>query len=394
MKTFKLGLLTVCMLCFSKMLFTQTDNQLFFGEKNQIHSEILGEKRKYWVHLPMNYEKGTNDYPVLYITDGAEHFFLVSGLIEFMSSQFMIPEFIVVTIFHKDRNHDLTPTHSSTDINGFQSKAAEVSGGGEKLLQFIEKELITEIETKYRASSYRVLTGHSLGGLFCTYAYLTRSDLFKGFIVMDPALNWDSYVCERTLMSLPDKARNFKNKLYISSAHNAPEGKPDKGPLRTSQLSFTKALKKKGVTNIKFEVFEKEMHLTVPYRSLYAGLTFIFSDYYIFKSSAFAEEISFIQQFYNNLSEAYGMQITPPENLIEMMGKYFLFEKGDFAKAVAFFSLNTTNYPNSFKAFEYLAKAYQASGDPDNAIINFKKSLALNPDNADIQKLLLELESK
>jgi hypothetical protein len=394
MKTLKFKLLLVSILFFSKMLFCQINNNLFWGEKTLIHSEILEDDREYWVHLPMDYEKGMNNYPVLYITDGDEHFFLSSGLTEFMASQFIIPEFIIVSIFHKDRNHDLTPTHCLKDINGFQGDAAIVSGGGEKLLQFIENELIVQIEKKYRASSYRILAGHSLGGLFCTYAYLTRSNLFKGFISMDPALNWDNYICEQILKSLPGDAQNFKNKLYISSAHNAPEGKRDKGFLRKSQLSFTKVLKNKGVSNTKFEVFEKETHMTVPYQSLYAGLMFIFPDYYIFKNPNFSPEIPFIEEFYKKVSDSYGMNITPPEYLIEMIGKYYLFENTDYAKAIELFKLNTKNYPDSYKAFDFLAKAYKASGDIDNAILNFKQSLKLNPNNIDIQKVLLELESK
>lgn len=389
---FNLWLFTI--LFSSEILFSQTDNRLFWGEKNMVYSEILQEEREYWVHLPVGYEKTQNRYPVLYITDGEEHFYLASGLAEFMGSQFMIPEFIVVSLFHKDRNHDLTPTHSSTDLNGLQNEAAKVSGGGEKLLQFIENELIVQIENKYRTSSYRILAGHSLGGLFCIYAYLTRSNLFKGFISMDPALNWDNRACEQILKTLPVNAQKFNNKLYFSSAHNAPEGKPDKGSFRMSQLSFTKELKNKAVQNFRFEVFENETHMTVPYQSLYAGLRFIFPDYYIFDDPAFSPDIQFIREFYKKVSDSYGMNITPPEYLIEMIGKYYLFEITDYAKAIEFFTVNTLNYPDSYEAFNFLAKAYQASGDKDKSIENFKKSLKLNPDNVDINNVLLELESE
>lgn len=394
MKTVKFRLIIVCILFSVNIVYSQTDNKLFWGEKNVIYSEILEDDKEYWIHLPMDYEKGKDDYPVLYITDGDEHFSLASGLIEFMSSQFIIPEFIVVAIFHKDRNHELTPTHSSNDISGFQNEAANVSGGGEKLLQFIEKELIVQVEDKYRASSYRILAGHSLGGLFCTYAYLTRSNLFKGFIAIDPALNWDNYVCEKTLNAMPVSAQNFNNKLYISSAHNAAEGKRDKGPFRKSQLSFTKALAKKAVNNTKLEIFENETHMTVAYRSLYAGLRFIFSDYYIFAVPGYSPEISYIEDFYKKLSDSYGINITPPEYLIEMIGKYYLFENTDYDKAIEMFKFNTLNYPDSYKTYDFLGKAYKASGDIDNAILNFKKSLKLNPTNSDTQKLLIELESK
>jgi len=181
MRYLKINILIISILILYQFTIGQTNNKIVTGEKHIIHSEIIGEDKEYWIHLPIDYDNSSDKYPVLYITDGDEHFFLASGLTEFMSSQFIIPEFIVVAIFHKDRNHDLTPTHCLTDINGFKSDAAKISGGGEKLLQFIEKELIAEIDKKYRTYSYRVLAGHSLGGLFCMYAYVNRSDLFKGF---------------------------------------------------------------------------------------------------------------------------------------------------------------------------------------------------------------------
>ncbi|MBN1950052.1 MAG: hypothetical protein JW801_02560 [Bacteroidales bacterium] len=295
MKTIKLTLLFIGIIFSVERVFSQTDTKIFFGDKYLIHSEILRGDREYWVHLPMDYEKGTKDYPVLYITDGDEHFFLASGLTEFMSSQFIIPEFIVVAIIHKDRNHDLTPTHCLTDINGIQSDAAKVSGGGEKLLQFIEQELIVQIEDRFRASSYRILAGHSLGGLFCTYAYLSRNILFKGFISMDPA---------------------------------------------------------------------------------------------------FTPDIPFILDFYKNVSDVYGMEVSPPEYLIEMLGKYFLYERMEYPRAIELFKLNTINYPDSYKSFNFLAKAYEASGDMDHAILNYKKSLELNPGNTDIRQAISELEQE
>jgi predicted alpha/beta superfamily hydrolase len=392
MRILKIELLILCFLFFPKILSAQSDNKIFYGEKHIIHSEIIGEDKEYWVHLPMDYEKSSEKYPVMYITDGDEHFFLAAGITQFMSSQYITPELIVVAIFHKDRNHDLTPTHCSTYLNGVESDGAKVSGGGEKLLEFIEKELVAQIESNYRTAPYRILAGHSLGGLFCVYSYLSRSDLFNAFIAMDPALNWDNDFCERTLMALPDQAPNFKNKLYISSAHNAPQGKPDKGPFRKSQDSFYKELKTKQSSNSKLEYFEDEKHLTVPYRSLYAGLSYIFSDYYIFNNPAFVEEVPFIEEHYKRVSDLYGMAFTPPQGLIEMLGKYFLLDKNEYAKSIEFFKLNTANYPASARAYEYLAKAYKASGDEENAILNFKKSLELNPENTEIQKQLNDLQ--
>ena len=159
METSIIKFLVISVLIFPKILFGQTNNKISFGEKQIIHSEILGEDKEYWLHLPLDYDTSIETYPVLYITDGDEHFFLAGGITQFMSSQYKIPEMIVVAIFHKDRNHDLTPTHCLTDNEGVKIDAFKESGGGEKLLQFLEKELIVRIDSTYRTNSYRLLAG-------------------------------------------------------------------------------------------------------------------------------------------------------------------------------------------------------------------------------------------
>ncbi|MBN1182425.1 MAG: hypothetical protein JXB49_09075 [Bacteroidales bacterium] len=389
-----LKILLTSILILPNALFGQANDRIITGEKHTIYSGIIGNEKDYWVHLPVNYNSSTNKYPVLYITDGDEHFYLASGLTDFMSSQYVIPEMIVVAIFHEDRNHDLTPTHSLVNLNGFESDGAKVSGGGEKLLQFIEKELIPEIETNYRTGPYRILAGHSLGGLFTVYAWLNKNQLFNAFISMDPALPWDNNLCERMLKNSTYKSPNFDNKLYMSSAHNAPYGKKDKSPFRKSQDAFFKVLKEKQVGNVKHDYFENLNHLNVPYQSLYSGLAYMFSGYYILDDPQFKLEESYVKEFYENKSQEYGITFTPPERLTEMFGKYFLYDMNEYDKAIGFFTLNTQYYPSSYKAFEYLATAYKAAGNTDAAIANYRKALGLNPGNKDIQNALNELEGK
>ncbi|MFH0761000.1 MAG: alpha/beta hydrolase-fold protein [Bacteroidota bacterium] len=382
MRNLKIIILVIVSLLFPNILSGQPTGKIVTGEKYKMHSEITGEDMKYWIHLPVNYDNSINKYPVLYITDGDEHFSLASGVTDFMSSQYVIPELIVVAIFHMDRNHDLTPTHCTADNDGFKSDALKVSGGGVNLLQFIEKELIPEIEDNFRTGPYRILAGHSLGGLFTVYAYLNRNQLFNAFIAMDPALPWDNYLCERTLKTLTYQSPDLKNKLYLSSAHNAPYGKRDKSPFRLSQDSFYKELKAKPGTNSKHDYFENQNHLTVPYQSLYAGLSYIFSGFYILDNPQFVLEVPFVQEHYKKESDLYGIDFTPPERLMEMFGKYFLFDKNDYNKSIEFFKFNTIHYPSSYKAFEYLAKAYKASGNEKEAILNLEKAQELNPNHA------------
>jgi hypothetical protein len=58
---------------------------------------------------------------------------------------------------------------------------------------------------------------------------------------------------------------------------------------------------------------------------------------------------------------------------------YQLLAQNEFDKAVEVLALNTTRFPKSANAWDSLGEAYATKGDKENAIKNFKKSLALNP---------------
>lgn len=46
--------------------------QILQAESKSIHSEILGEDRTVFVSLPNSYSRGTDRYPVVYLTDASE----------------------------------------------------------------------------------------------------------------------------------------------------------------------------------------------------------------------------------------------------------------------------------------------------------------------------------
>jgi cytochrome c-type biogenesis protein CcmH/NrfG len=51
-------------------------------------------------------------------------------------------------------------------------------------------------------------------------------------------------------------------------------------------------------------------------------------------------------------------------------------------------------HPDSFNVYDSLGEAYMNSGDIKNAVDNYKKSLELNPDNANAKEMLKKLEKK
>jgi tetratricopeptide (TPR) repeat protein len=66
------------------------------------------------------------------------------------------------------------------------------------------------------------------------------------------------------------------------------------------------------------------------------------------------------------------------ENELNNYG-YQLLNQKEQDKAIDIFILNTQRHPKSANTFDSLGEAYALKGDKKNAIINFKKSLALDP---------------
>ena len=81
------------------------------------------------------------------------------------------------------------------------------------------------------------------------------------------------------------------------------------------------------------------------------------------------------------------------ENELNLYG-YTLLNAGQHDKAIEIFILNTKRNPKSANAFDSLGEGYATKGDKKNAIINFKKSLSMNPPanvKANSEKFLKQL---
>jgi predicted alpha/beta superfamily hydrolase len=173
------------------------NNQVIIGQTDSIKSKILNEKRRIWVYLPSGYDDNLfakKRYPVVYLLDGDAHFASVTGMIQQLSQvngNTICPEMIVVAIPNTDRTRDLTPTNATVDADGKKTDEFRSSGGGEKFTSFIEKELIPHIDSVYPTQPYRILIGHSFGGLTVMNIVINHTDMFNSYVAIDPSMWWD-----------------------------------------------------------------------------------------------------------------------------------------------------------------------------------------------------------
>lgn len=377
----------------------EKDPAIKIGEKFTLHSNVLNEDRPYWVYLPESYGSKTQApeaYPVLYLLDGDALFHTATGVVEFMSrnGNDQIPELIIVAIPNADRNRDLTPTHSLINQIGKESKTLVSSGGGGAFLKFLQEELVPRIDASYRTLPYRILAGHSLGGLFAIHALLTAPATFQGILAMDPSLWWDNQIVVKKEREFLATAKGLHNGVFISLA-NTPQIGTFNNPKLNEETARTFArlleLNSHGVRS-KLKYFEAEDHGSVPLLSLYDGLLFIF-DGYRPEWASFLEPPSNITSHFKSVSQRIGVELLPPEQLLNSMGYSLLYELRELDKAIALFKLNISLYPKSFNAYDSLAESYLVKGDTALAVTNYQTSLHLNPDNQKAKKQLQKLKN-
>src|SRR5688572_31608381 len=204
----------------------------------KINSAVLGEERTILVRVPPGYETNKLRYPVLYMTDGNAHIVHTSATVEFLAQNGRMSEMIVVGITNTDRTRDLSPTHVTTTVAGGNSALQfPTSGGADKFLKFIETELIPDIEKRYRVQPYRILAGHSLGGLFAIHAMISRPELFNSFVSVSPALQWDNQVVVKRAEDFFKARKEYQSTLFMSLGH-------EPGPIEDGFYQLKQVLEK------------------------------------------------------------------------------------------------------------------------------------------------------
>jgi predicted alpha/beta superfamily hydrolase len=387
---YKSTIIILSLLLSISQLKSQNAEQIIIGTQHKLHSNVLNEDREYWISLPDSYhEVGASykRYPLLIVLDGNVHFKAVSGMVNYMSSDlyrsWKTPELIVVGIRNVDRRRDYTPDKIIT-------ARENNSGGGEKFLSFLEDELIPYLDLNYRTAPYRILYGHSLGGLLATHAYMKENTIFNAFIAVDPSFGtWDAQTMDKKTDTLTE--HSFERFFYMATANWGKRNIRNRD--RHIRLYESLNSKCKGEFHAKYEYFENETHSSVPIIAFHNGISSIFDGYGI--SYRDVQSVEQLTQHFQSLSERLHWKINPPESLVNRIGynKLFSRDANEKSQALAFFNLNAKNFPNSFNVYDSLGDAYEAAGDNKKAIKSYNKSLELNPNNENA-KMKIEKLSK
>ncbi|MEP3389356.1 MAG: alpha/beta hydrolase-fold protein [Reichenbachiella sp.] len=367
------------LLLFSKAFGQEPEGNWQYGTQFSMYSEHLEEERTYQVSLPQSYDTTQTRYPLLVVTDGDYRFEYTTGLVDFLVKQMLMPEVIIVGIPNVDRSGDLTPTRTDR---------GETTGGGEQFLKFIETELIPEVESKFRTSKLRTLAGHSLGGLFSAYAYLSNSS-FDSYLASDPALWWDSLYVHSTLS--PELIQKVKHKkVYISSADSNENNPFMIRVMRNPHELFCAQVRDMGAPyeNIKLDWFQDENHGTSAYPSWYYGLKFLYDGFY--PDGAYEMSADQLEDFYIQLSKRFAKDIPPPDGLIQSIALHQADYRKNIERALELVAMNLTHYPTPTN-YLYQGDLYKVLEKKNKARESYKLALAAGGNEALINNKLKTL---
>ncbi len=164
-----------------------------FVKRERLHSSQVGQDYTVYVGLPKSHATSEARYPVLYLLDADVHFTSVHELVTRLAEEGQLPEVLLVGVGYGDgedqRQKDFTPT---ADVQSIPH-----GGRAAKYLAFLTTELIPHIDASYRTRAepgQRALAGHSLGGLFTTYALFQGPGAFGRYLSASPSYWYDSGV--------------------------------------------------------------------------------------------------------------------------------------------------------------------------------------------------------
>ena len=344
---------------------------IVIGQRLSLHSRILNEDRPLWVYTPAGYQQGTDTYPVLYLLDGGGHFHHTTGAMQFLAANNRMPQMIVVAIPNTDRTRDLTPPTHAANADRWPT-----AGGADNFLRFIRQELQPWVEGEYRTQPYRVLIGHSLGGLFAAHTLITQPETFNAYIAISPSLWWDDEGTARDGQSLFTDHPNLKGALYMTMGN---EG----GIMLAGAWGFARILETSAPDSFdwKWTPMEAEDHGSVPHRSTYDGLEWLFRGWNSpglmqRAVAAGADGLAVLEDHYAGLSERMGYAVPVPGSTINRMG-YSLLGQEKVDDAIRIFRMNAERHPSSANVYDSLGDALAAACRRDEARDSYGRAYEL-----------------
>jgi tetratricopeptide (TPR) repeat protein len=264
----------------------------------------------------------------------------------------------------------------------------EEPAGADLSIKFLKEELIPFVEKNYRTNSFRILHGHSVGGLFTMYILFNYPDLFTAYVAGSPWFQRNDQYWLKNIEKMA-KVRKVDDKFLFMTV-----GKEEAELTLDTFKELEKWMNDNPITGLTWKsAWVEGDHGSMVGRNIYDGLQFIFSGWRLPREALRNVDLDEIKKFIKaSIAKwaKYGFDESAilPEQTINRLG-YYLLGREDYEKAVEIFSYNIKRFPKSFNAHDSLGEAYMIMGDKENAVKYYKLAIELNPGDTEYAKRVL-----
>jgi len=355
----KNSLLILLILCISLLFAQENDSEITIGVNHTFKSSVLNQDRTIQIYIPDDYSESKQKYPVLYILDGQWYFTSGVAIKKALRNPRNIPDMIIVGI------NNSNPLRRTL----FGEK-------NEKFTKFLTNEVIHYIDSNYRTTQERIIFGWEDAAFYISKLILEKSETFNCAIITN-----GGYASE-------DLVKKFTSEkdVYLFTANS----KKDIYTVSEAE-AFSKILKENKPKNLiwKFDLFNDEIHISLPYLALYKGLKYYYHNHSIPSFESIEHYIdlggmSYLHTYFKERAKRFGMSDQIDNNtkngLIWLAWKrnnfeYFNIFMTEFKEVLTTQRYASAYWQNRFGQFYLKHKDYQ------NAIKYFNTGLTKYPNS-------------
>ncbi|MDT0557859.1 alpha/beta hydrolase-fold protein [Ichthyenterobacterium sp. W332] len=353
-------------LLFTMSLCLQISAQVSYDE---LFSYQLNQTRELKVKLPKNYdENALLKHPVIIVFDGDYLFEPVVGQVEFQTYFDDMPGSIVVGIMQGNERF-------------YDSYVDEATGlpveSGANFYEFIGKELLPYIDSKYNTSKFRVAVGHNKMGNFINAFALKELPLFQAYVNLSPDFVGNMQ------KNIINRLQWMENDFFYYMATSDNDIPQIRDMVLEAHLSL-KNLDNKKVTYY-FDDFNNDTHYTLVSSAISRAFDKIFDLYKPLREKEIIEKVIpyegtldvYLAERYERLDELFGIEKPIPEEEFEKIAK-IAEEREDIETFRGLGKLAKKQNPESLLGTYYLAQYAEKSGKNKKAKKLYESALTLN----------------
>lgn len=200
-----------------------TNNVVVPNTRTEIFHSTANGDYKVTIYTP-NKPTPKGGWPIIYLLDGDSYFLTASDIIKSQACErCILQEGIIVAIDYLNqtrRDFDFLPKPDHFVYETLPNNQINLSGkygGADAFYDFLTKELKPEMEKRYKINlKQQAIFGHSYGGLFNLYIFLTKPVIFNTYVVSSPSM-WfsDGYMFKVLSKYLLDNQPPFINPINL-----------------------------------------------------------------------------------------------------------------------------------------------------------------------------------